>query len=133
MVLSETCIRRPVLSTLISASIIVLGGFAYRLLAVAELPAVDFATISMQGVLPGASAETMAASVAAPIERQLSTIAGISSLTSSSSLGITSITIQFDLNRNIEGAGLDEQTALTVGARELEVEVTILPGDDRVS
>src|SRR5437762_1661145 len=104
MVLSETCIRRPVLTTLITASIIVLGVFAYRLLAVAALPAVDFPTISIQGVLPGASAETMAASVAAPIERQLSTIAGISSLTSSSSLGITSITIQFDLNRNIDGA-----------------------------
>src|SRR5262249_27190378 len=83
---------------------IVLGIFAYRLLAVAALPAVDFPTISIQGQLPGASAETMAASVAAPIERQLSTIAGITSLTSSSSLGITSITIQFELNRNIGGA-----------------------------
>src|SRR5947209_8241035 len=106
MKLSETCIRRPVLTTLVTASIIVLGIFAYRLLAVAALPAVDFPTISIQGQLPGASAETMAASVAAPIERQLSTIAGISSLTSSSSLGITSITIQFDLNRNIDGPAL---------------------------
>src|SRR5437588_5243603 len=133
MVLSETCIRRPVLTTLITASIIVLGVFAYRLLAVAALPAVDFPTISIQGVLPGASAETMAASVAAPIERQLSTIAGISSLTSSSSLGITSITIQFDLNRNIDGAALDVQTALSVAARKLPVEMTIPPSFKKVN
>src|SRR2546422_1059371 len=117
MTLSETCIRRPVLTTLITASIIVLGIFAYRLLSVAALPAVDFPTIAITATLPGASAETMAASVAAPIERQLSTIAGITSLTSSSSLGITSITIQFDLNRSIDGAALDVQTALSVAQR----------------
>jgi hydrophobic/amphiphilic exporter-1 (mainly G- bacteria), HAE1 family len=133
MKLSETCIRRPVLTTLVTASIIVLGVFAYRLLAVAALPAVDFPTISIQGQLPGASAETMAASVAAPIERQLSTIAGITSLTSSSSLGITSITIQFDLNRNIDGAALDVQTALTVAARKLPVEMTTPPSFRKVN
>jgi HAE1 family hydrophobic/amphiphilic exporter-1 len=133
MTLSETCIRRPVLTTLVTASIIVLGIFAYRLLAVAALPAVDFPTISIQGQLPGASAETMAASVAAPIERQLSTIAGITSLTSSSSLGITSITIQFELNRNIDGAALDVQTALTVAARKLPVEMTIPPSFRKVN
>src|SRR5215468_2594499 len=127
MTLSETCIRRPVLTTLVTASIMVLGIFAYRLLSVAALPAVDFPTISITATLPGASAETMAASVAAPIERQLSTIAGITSLTSSSSLGITSITIQFDLNRNIDGAALDVQTALSVAARKLPVEMTIPP------
>src|SRR5215468_8198091 len=133
MVLSETCIRRPVLTTLITASIVVLGIFAYRLLSVAALPAVDFPTISIQGQLPGASAETMAASVAAPIERQLSTIAGITSLTSSSSLGLTSITIQFDLNRNIDGAALDVQTALTVAAKKLPVEMTIPPSFRKVN
>src|SRR6266545_4892477 len=133
MTLSETCIRRPVLTTLVTASIVVLGIFAYRLLAVAALPAVDFPTISIQGQLPGASAETMAASVAAPIERQLSTIAGITSLTSSSSLGITSITIQFDLNRNIDGAALDVQTALTVAARKLPVEMTTPPSFRKVN
>src|SRR5213592_45689 len=127
MTLSETCIRRPVLTTLVTASIIVLGVFAYRLLAVAALQAVDFPTISIQGVLPGASAETMAASVASPIERQLSTIAGITSLTSSSALGTTSITIQFDLNRNIDGAALDVQTALAIAARRLPVEMTTPP------
>src|SRR5713226_6482495 len=133
MTLSETCIRRPVLTTLVTASIIVLGIFAYRLLSVAALPTVDFPTINITGLLPGASAETMAASVAAPIERQLSTIAGISSLTSSSSLGITSITIQFDLNRNIDGAALDVQTALSVAARKLPVEMTIPPSFRKVN
>src|SRR6266852_4016089 len=133
MTLSETCIRRPVLTTLVTASIIVLGIFAYRLLSVAALPAVDFPTINITGLLPGASADTMAASVAAPIERQLSTIAGISSLTSSSSLGITSITIQFDLNRNIDGAALDVQTALTVAAKKLPVEMTIPPSFRKVN
>jgi hydrophobic/amphiphilic exporter-1 (mainly G- bacteria), HAE1 family len=127
MTLSETCIRRPVLTTLVTASIIVLGIFGYRLLSVAALPAVDFPTIAITANLPGASAETMAASVAAPIERQLSTIAGITSLTSSSSLGITTITIQFDLNRNIDGASLDVQTALSVAARRLPVEMTTPP------
>jgi HAE1 family hydrophobic/amphiphilic exporter-1 len=133
MMISETCIRRPVLTTLITASIIVLGVFAYKLLSVAALPAVDFPTINITGQLPGASAETMAASVASPIERQLSTIAGISSLTSSSSLGITTITIQFDLNRNIDGAALDVQTALSVAARKLPVEMTIPPSFRKVN
>src|SRR5947207_723856 len=102
MNISELCIRRPVFTTLVTASIIAFGAFAYRLLPVAALPAVDFPTISVSAQLPGASPETMAASVASPIERQLSTIAGISSMTSSSSLGNTQITIQFDLNRNID-------------------------------
>jgi HAE1 family hydrophobic/amphiphilic exporter-1 len=133
MNLSETCIRRPVLTTLITAAIIVLGIFAYRLLSVAALPAVDFPTISITATLPGASAETMAASVAAPIERQLSTIAGITSLTSSSSLGITSITIQFDLNRNIDAAALDVQTALTIAQRRLPIEMTIPPSFRKVN
>src|SRR5712691_11818630 len=127
MNLSEACIRRPVMTTLITASLIVFGAFAYRLLAVAALPAVDFPTIEITATLPGASAETMAASVASPIERQLSTIAGISSMTSSSSLGTTRITIQFDLNRNIDGASLDVQTALSVAARRLPVEMTTPP------
>src|SRR5919206_1713223 len=133
MQISETCIRRPVLTTLVTASIIVLGVFAYRLLSVAALPAVDFPTINITAQLPGASAETMAASVAAPIERQLSTIAGISSLTSSSSLGITSITIQFDLNRNIDAAALDVQTALTIAQRRLPAEMTPPPSFRKVN
>src|SRR5713101_6215094 len=127
MTLSETCIRRPVLTTLITASIIVFGIFAYRLLAVAALPRVDFPTIQVTATLPGASPETMAASVAGPIERQFSTIAGISSMTSQSTLGQTQITIQFDLNREIDGAALDVQTALSVAARRLPVEMTTPP------
>src|SRR5947199_9235757 len=117
MTLSEICIRRPVLTTLVTASIIVLGVFAYRLLSVAALPAVDFPTISITAQLPGASAETMASSVAAPIERQLSTIAGVTSITSTSSLGRTNIVIQFQLTRNIDGAASDVQSALTTAPR----------------
>jgi HAE1 family hydrophobic/amphiphilic exporter-1 len=127
MTLSELCIRRPVLTTLMTASVIVFGIFAYRLLPVAALPAVDFPTIQITALLPGASPETMAASVASPIERQLSTISGISSMNSSSSLGTTSITIQFDLNRNIDGASLDVQTALATAQRRLPVEMTTPP------
>ena len=127
MTISEVCIRRPVMTTLITASIIVFGIFGYRLLAVAALPRVDFPTIQVTATLPGASSETMAASVAGPIERQFSTIAGISSMTSQSTLGQTQITIQFDLNRNIDGAALDVQTALAVAARRLPVEMTTPP------
>src|SRR5690242_14526719 len=127
MNISETCIRRPVLTTLMTASLIVFGAFAYRLLPVAALPAVDFPTIQITATFPGASPETMAASVASPIERQLSTISGISAMTSSSSLGSTQITIQFDLGRNIDGAALDVQTALAVAQRRLPVEMTTPP------
>src|ERR1043165_5357922 len=127
MQISETCIRRPVMTTLMTASLIVFGFFAYRLLSVAALPAVDFPTIQINATLPGASPETMAASVPGPIERQLSTIAGITSMTSTSALGTSSIIIQFDLNRNIDGAALDVQTALTVAQRRLPVEMTTPP------
>src|SRR4051812_28694806 len=127
MNISEACIRRPVMTTLITAALIVLGVFGYKLLSVAALPAVDFPTIEIQASLPGASPETMAASVAGPIERQMSTIAGITSMTSTSALGTTTIIIQFDLNRNIDGAALDVQTALTVAQRRLPVEMTTPP------
>jgi hydrophobic/amphiphilic exporter-1 (mainly G- bacteria), HAE1 family len=133
MNLSEACIRRPVMTTLITASFIVFGVFAYRLLPVAALPAVDFPTINITATLPGASADTMASSVAAPIERQLATIAGITSMVSTSSLGLSSITVQFDLNRNIDGAALDVQTALTVAARKLPIEMTIPPSFRKVN
>jgi HAE1 family hydrophobic/amphiphilic exporter-1 len=133
MVLSEVCIRRPVFTTLVTATFIVFGIFAYRLLAVAALPAVDFPTISITATLPGASAETMASSVAAPIERQLSTISGISAINSTSSLGRTNIVIQFLLNRNIDGAALDVQTALTVAQRRLPIEMTTPPSFKKVN
>jgi hydrophobic/amphiphilic exporter-1 (mainly G- bacteria), HAE1 family len=133
MTLSETCIRRPVMTTLITASFIVFGLFGLRLLPIAALPAVDFPTIEITATLPGASAETMAASVASPIERQLSTISGITSLTSMSSLGTTRITVQFDLNRNIDGAALDVQTALSVAQRRLPIEMTTPPAFRKVN
>lgn len=127
MNLSELCIRRPVMTTLMTASIIAFGVFGFRLLPVSALPKVDFPTIAVTATLPGASADTMAASVAGPIERQLSTVAGISSMSSSSSQGTTTITIQFDLNRSIDGAALDVQTTLTVAQRRLPVEMIIPP------
>jgi HAE1 family hydrophobic/amphiphilic exporter-1 len=127
MNLSELCIRRPVLTTLLTATFVVFGVFSYRLLGVAALPAVDFPTIVITAQLPGASAETMAASVAAPIERQLSTIAGVSSLTSTSVLGRAKMVVQFVLDRNMDGAALDVQTALTVAAKKLPIEMTVPP------
>ena len=133
MGLSELCIRRPVLTTLVTATFIVFGLFSYRLLGVAALPAVEFPTIVINTQLPGASAETMASSVAAPIERQLSTISGISSLTSTSTLGRAKMTIQFVLDRNIDGAALDVQTALTVAQKRLPIEMTTPPSFNKTN
>src|SRR4030088_10298 len=133
MRLSGLFIRRPVMTTLITASIIAFGVFGFRLLPVSALPRVDFPTINVTATLPGASADTMAASVAGIIERQLSTIAGISSMSSSSSQGTTQITIQFDLNRNIDAAALDVQTALTIAQRRLPIEMTIPPSFRKVN
>lgn len=133
MGLSEACIRRPVMTTLITASFIFFGAFAYKFLSVSALPRVDFPTIEITATLPGANPETMAASIASPIERQLSTIAGISSMSSSSSLGSTRITIQFDLDRNIDAAALDVQTALTIAQRRLPVEMTTPPSFRKVN
>src|SRR3954470_2306816 len=133
MTLSELCIRRPVMTTLMTASIIAFGVFGFRLLPVSALPKVDFPTIAVTATLPGASADTMAASVAGPIERQLSTIAGISSMSSTSSQGTTSIVIQFDLNRSIDAAALDVQTALTIAQRRLPIEMTVPPSFRKVN
>src|SRR5450631_2243751 len=133
MNISELCIRRPVLTTLVTASLIVFGAFSYRLLPVAALPAVDFPTIQISAQFPGASPETMAASVASPIERQLSTISGISSMTSSSALGVAQITIQFDLGRNIDGAALVVKAAVATAARLLPIEMTTPPSFRKVN
>ncbi|HQS11197.1 MAG TPA: efflux RND transporter permease subunit, partial [Xanthobacteraceae bacterium] len=130
---AELCIRRPVLTTLMMLSLIVSGLFAYRLLPVAALPRVDFPTINITATLPGASPETMASAVATPIERQLSTISGITSLTSSSTQGSTSITIQFDLSRSIDAAALDVQSALSVAQRQLPDEMTTPPSFRKVN
>jgi HAE1 family hydrophobic/amphiphilic exporter-1 len=133
MNLSELCIRRPVFTTLLTATFIVFGIFAYRLLPVAALPAVEYPTIVISASLPGASAETMASSVAAPLERQLSTISGIASLTSLATQGRAKVTIQFVLDRNIDGAALDVQTALTVAQRRLPVEMTTPPSFNKTN
>jgi HAE1 family hydrophobic/amphiphilic exporter-1 len=133
MQLSEMSIRRPVMTTMLTATIIALGIFGYRLLPVSALPKVDFPTIAITATLPGASADTMAASVAGPIERQLTTVPGISSMSSQSSQGTTSITIQFDLDRSIDAAALDVQTALTIAQRRLPIEMTTPPSFRKVN
>jgi HAE1 family hydrophobic/amphiphilic exporter-1 len=133
MTLPELCIRRPVMTTLLMVSLIMGGIFGYRLLAVAALPRVDFPTIQIQTTFPGASPETMAASVQTPIERQLATIAGISSMASISTTGTGQIVIQFDLNRNIDAAALDVQSALSVAQKSLPIEMTTPPSFKKVN
>ncbi|HYB62194.1 MAG TPA: multidrug efflux RND transporter permease subunit [Methylomirabilota bacterium] len=112
MSLSTPFIRRPVGTTLLTAAVALAGAVAFRVLPVSPLPQVDFPTISVGAALPGASPETMASSVATPLERQLGRIAGVTEMTSSSNLGTTSITLQFDLSRNIDGAARDVQAAI---------------------
>jgi HAE1 family hydrophobic/amphiphilic exporter-1 len=131
--LPELCIRRPVMTTLLMLATLLLGIFGYRTLPVAALPAVDFPTIQVTATLPGASPETMAASVATVLERQFSTISGITSITSISGQGSTSITLQFDLDRDIDGAALDVQSALSVAARRLPNEITDPPSFRKVN
>src|SRR5579872_3979898 len=112
MNISEPFIRRPVATTLLTIAIALSGVVAFQVLPVSPLPQVDFPTISVNAGLPGASPETMASSVATPLERQFGRIASVTEMTSSSSLGSTSITLQFDLNRNIDAAARDVQAAI---------------------
>src|SRR5207249_1489739 len=119
MNLPELCIRRPVMTTLVMAAILLFGIIAYRTLPVSDLPTVDYPTISVSASLPGASPETMASSVATPLERQFSTIAGVDSMSSVSAQGLTQITIQFSLARDIDAAGQDVQAAIAKAARQL--------------
>jgi multidrug efflux pump len=112
MSLSSPFIRKPVATTLLTAAVALSGIVAFKLLPVSPLPQVDFPTIAVAAGLPGASPETMASSVATPLERQFGRIAGVTEMTSSSSLGSTSITLQFDLNRDIDGAARDVQAAI---------------------
>jgi multidrug efflux pump len=119
MNISAPFIRRPVGTALLTAAIALAGAVAYLQLPVAPLPQVDFPTISVGASLPGASPEIMASSVAAPLERQLGHIAGVNEMTSSSALGSTSITLQFDLNRNIDGAARDVQAAINAARANL--------------
>jgi hydrophobic/amphiphilic exporter-1 (mainly G- bacteria), HAE1 family len=127
MNLPELCIRRPVMTTLVMAGIVIFGIVAHGELPISELPNVDFPTIEVSAELPGASPETMAASVATPLENQFSQIAGIRKMTSISSLGSTSITLEFDLDRDIDAAALDVQTAISAAQRSLPDEMTDAP------
>ena len=113
MSLTDPFVRRPIMTTLVMISILGAGLLAYFRLPVSDLPNVDFPTINVSASLPGAEPETMASSVATPLEKQFSTIAGIESMTSTSSLGSTSITIQFELSRNIDAAAQDVQAAIS--------------------
>ncbi len=131
--ISALCIRRPVMTILLMVSILAAGLFAFRQLPVAAVPRVDFPTIQVSATLPGASPETMASSVASILEKQFSTIAGVTSMTSTSSLGATSIVIQFDLSRNIDGAALDVQSAISTAQRRLPADLTTPPSFRKVN
>lgn len=127
MNLSEFCIRRPVFTTLLMVSFLTLGIYGYLRLATNALPNVDFPTIQVTASLPGASPESMAATVATPLEREFATISGIDNMTSASITGSSSITIQFNLDRNIDGAALDVQTAISAAQPDLPKEMTSVP------
>ena len=133
MSVSEIFIRRPVMTTLVMAAILLFGVFGYRTLPVSDLPSVDFPTISVTASLPGASPTTMASAVATPLEKQLSTIAGVDSMTSISAQGIAQITIQFSLEREIDGAAQDVQAAITKASRQLPPEMPTPPTYNKVN
>src|ERR671938_966547 len=119
MSLSSPFIQRPVATSLLTAGLALVGAIAYRLLPVAPLPEVEFPTISVEARLPGASPETMASSVATPLERQFGRIAGVTEMTSSSGQGSTNIVLQFDLSRDIDGAARDVQAAINAARGQL--------------
>ncbi len=133
MSISAIFIKRPIMTTLVMAAILIFGIFAYQLLPVSDLPNVDFPTILVSASVPGASPETMASSVATPLEKQFSTIAGIDSMTSTNSVGQTSITIQFNLSRSLDGAALDVQAAITAAGGQLPPEMPTPPTFQKVN
>jgi HAE1 family hydrophobic/amphiphilic exporter-1 len=126
-------IRRPVATTLVMAAILVFGVFAYQQLPVSDLPNVDFPTVQVSASLPGASPETMAAAVATPLERQFSTIAGLDSMTSTNALGLTQVTLQFNLSRDIDAAAQDVQAAIAKAARQLPPDMPSPPSYQKVN
>ena len=130
---SDVFSQRPVATTLLMFGILIFGFAGYMSLPVSDLPNVDFPTISVSASLPGASPETMASSVATPLEKQFSTIAGIDSMTSSSTLGNTDITLQFDLNRNIDAAALDVQAAISTAQEKLPKTMPTPPSFKKVN
>jgi HAE1 family hydrophobic/amphiphilic exporter-1 len=127
MNLPELCIRRPVMTTLLTAALCVFGAMAYRLLPVSDLPTVDFPTIVVRASLPGATPETMASAVATVLEQEFSTVSGIDSMTSVSSTGATQITLQFVLSRNIDAAAQDVQAAIAAVQRRLPTDMPAPP------
>ncbi|HVZ22075.1 MAG TPA: efflux RND transporter permease subunit, partial [Vicinamibacterales bacterium] len=127
MNLPELCIRRPVMTTLLTAALCIFGAMAYRLLPVSDLPTVDFPTIVVNASLPGATPETMASAVATVLEQQFSTIAGVDSMTSVSGTGSTQITLQFVLERNIDAAAQDVQAAIAAVQRRLPTDMPAPP------
>lgn len=133
MSLSSLFIKRPVATILVMFAILLAGGLGYSLLPVADLPTVDFPTIQVTANLSGANAETMAATVATPIEKEFSTIAGLDSMTSVSGLGSARITLQFALNRNIDSAAQDVQSALSRVQRRLPSDMTNPPSFRKVN
>jgi multidrug efflux pump len=126
MSISEPFIRRPIATTLLTLGIALAGAMAFYLLPVAPLPQVDFPTISVSAGLPGASPEIVASSIATPLERQFGRIAAVTQMTSSSSLGSTNITLQFDLSRNIDAAARDVEAAINAARSNLPAN---LPGN----
>src|SRR5215831_17487102 len=130
---SAPFIRRPVATSLITLAILLSGLVAFRFLPVAPLPSVDFPTISVGASLPGASPETMASAVATPLERQFGRIAGVTQMTSSSGLGNTGITLQFDLSRDINAAARDVQAAINAARSQLPADIPSQPGYRKVN
>ena len=133
MNLSAIFIRRPVMTTLVMSALLIFGVMGYRLLPVSDLPNVDFPTLQVTARLPGASPETMASAVATPLERQFTTIAGLDSMTSTSFLGSTQITLQFDLERNLDAAAQDVQAAITAASRQLPADMPAPPTYQKVN
>ncbi|HVY42370.1 MAG TPA: efflux RND transporter permease subunit [Hyphomicrobiaceae bacterium] len=133
MKLSELCVRRPVMTILLMASLALGGFFGYRQLPIAAIPRIEVPTITVTVQYPGASADTMAVSVAAPLERQFSTIAGVTAITSLNTEGNTQITLEFDLSRNIDAAALDTQSAISVANRRLPEDLPTPPAYRKVN
>ncbi len=133
MNLAALFIKRPVTTTLIILGVICFGALAYQQLPVSDLPTVDFPTIQVNAGLPGASPETMASAVALPLEKQFSTIAGLTSINSTSSLGFTNITLQFDLSRNIDAAAQDVQSMIARTQRSLPPQMPSPPSYNKVN
>jgi HAE1 family hydrophobic/amphiphilic exporter-1 len=130
---TELFIRRPVMTTLVMLSILIFGAMSYRYLPVSDLPNVDFPTILVTARLPGASPETMASAVATPLERQFSTIAGLDSMSSTNALGLSSITLQFNLSRDIDAAAQDVQSAIAKAGKQLPPELPTPPVYQKVN